>query len=102
MSSLDFVFPDKKLFPISTPEDIKRAIDGFAMFSKDIVYEDFIYNLGLLAEKKGPEFVRAIPSKVKRLAGLRKDNEPERELNYKPKTAKKTERRPRVIESWEN
>lgn len=77
---IDFVFPDKKLFPISKPEDITVAIEAFHIFQEDISYETFVYKLVRLAEKRGKDYVDHLPNKLKKLAGFRKENRPEKPL----------------------
>lgn len=79
MNHVDFVFPDRKLFPISQPEDIKRAIDCYQMFSKEISYDEFAYKLCLLAKKRGDNFLSAVPHKIRQRTGFEKSNRPESE-----------------------
>jgi hypothetical protein len=61
----DFLFPDKRSFPIVSPEDVRDAINNFGRMSGDIPYETFIKKLYNKAKSKGPEFVNAIPNSTR-------------------------------------
>jgi len=61
----DFLFPDKRSFPIVSPEDVRDAINNFGRMSGDMPYETFIKKLYNKAKSKGPEFVNAIPSSTR-------------------------------------
>lgn len=77
MSEIDYVFPERKLFPISDPKDILIAIDAFKIFEDELSYSDFIFKLIKLAEKKGSSYVAILPNKIKKYTGIKKENKPE-------------------------
>ena len=79
----DYVFPDKKLFPINNPEDIMIAIEAFHLFKDEVSYEDFTFRLARLASRKGEAFVHKLPHKIKRLVGFSKENRPEVRESHK-------------------
>ena len=61
----DFLFPDKRSFPIVSPEDVRDAINNFGRMSGDMPYETFIKKLYNKVKSKGPEFVNAIPQSTR-------------------------------------
>jgi hypothetical protein len=61
----DFLFPDKRSFPIVSPEDVRDAINNFGRMSGDMPYETFIKKLYNKAKSKGSEFVNAIPQSTR-------------------------------------
>ena len=70
----DFLFPENRSFPIVVPKDIKDAIRNYGRMSKKMSYDSFIKKLYNFAQKKGPEFVAAIPEATKKKLGLKKNN----------------------------
>jgi hypothetical protein len=69
----DFLFPENRSFPIVVPKDIKDAIRNFGRMGKKMSYESFIKKLYHFAQKKGSEFLAAIPDATKKKLGLKKD-----------------------------
>ena len=61
----DFLFPDKRSFPIVSPEDVRDAINNFGRMGGDMPYETFIKKLYNKAKSKGQEFVNAIPESTR-------------------------------------
>ena len=62
----DFLFPEDRSFPITTPQDVRDAISNFGRMKKAMSYDQFIKKLYNKAKSKGPEFVAAIPEKTKK------------------------------------
>lgn len=77
MSQIDYVFPGRKLFPIVQPSDIPLAIEAFKFFEDEISYGSFCFNLIRVAQSKGPNFVKALPTKLRKTAGIKRENAPE-------------------------
>lgn len=92
MSTIDFVFPERKLFPINKPEDIISAVESFHLFEDELSYYDFSLRLAKLAQKKGSAFINALPNKIKKYTGIRKENNPESILPYKGNSHKRKSR----------
>lgn len=92
---IDFVFPERKLFPITNPEDITAAIEIFHLFEDEISYESFVFRLSNVAKRGGKEYIAKLPEKIKGMTGIRKYNKPEQPLkksNKKPKSRFKEKR----------
>lgn len=85
----DYVFPNRKLFPINKPEDILKAIESYHIFKDDIQYEEFAFRLAKLAQYKGYDFVKVLPLKLKKIIGF-KENKPESERFTTSKKKKKS------------
>jgi hypothetical protein len=62
----DFLFPETRTFPITTPQDIRDAISNFGRMKGDMTYDAFIKKLYKKAKSKGTDFVAAIPEKTKK------------------------------------
>jgi hypothetical protein len=62
----DFLFPDKRSFPIVSPQDVRDAISNFGRMGGDMSYDVFIKKLYEKAKSKGAEFVAAIPESTKK------------------------------------
>jgi len=69
----DFLFPKDRSFPIMTPQDIKDAVSNFGRMKSDMSYEEFLSKLYHFAQKKGPEFVKALPEASKEKLNIKKD-----------------------------
>lgn len=67
----DFLFPDKRSFPIVSPQDVKDAINNFGRMSGNMSYEGFIKKLYNKAKSKGKEFVNAIPESTRNKYNLK-------------------------------
>jgi hypothetical protein len=70
LKDTDFLFPETRSFPIVVPKDIKDAIRNFGRMDKKMSYDTFIKKLYHFAEKKGPEFINALPQATKKKLGL--------------------------------
>jgi hypothetical protein len=62
----DFLFPDKRSFPIVSPQDVRDAINNYGRMGGGMSYDAFIKKLYQKAKSKGPEFVAAIPEKTRK------------------------------------
>jgi hypothetical protein len=62
----DFLFPEKRSFPIVSPQDVRDAISNYGRMGGDMSYDAFIKKLYQKAKNKGPEFVAAIPESTKK------------------------------------
>jgi hypothetical protein len=62
----DFLFPESRTFPITTPQDVRDAISNFGRMKGDMTYDTFIKKLYQKAKSKGPEFIAAIPESTKK------------------------------------
>jgi len=62
----DFLFPEDRSFPITTPQDVRDAINNFGRMKKAMTYDAFIKKLYQKAKSKGPDFVAAIPESTKK------------------------------------
>lgn len=62
----DFLFPEDRSFPITTPQDVRDAINNFGRMKKTMTYDAFIKKLYNKTKNKGPEFVAAIPESTKK------------------------------------
>jgi len=61
LKDTDFLFPDKRSFPIMTPQDVRDAISNFGRMGGDMSYDEFINKLYHKAKSKGSDFVNMIP-----------------------------------------
>jgi len=61
LKDTDFLFPDKRSFPIMTPQDVRDAISNFGRMGGDMSYDEFINKLYHKAKNKGSDFVNMIP-----------------------------------------
>lgn len=61
----DFLFPAKRSFPITTPQDVRDAINNFGRMGGKMSYDAFIKKLYQKAKSMGPNFVGAIPDSTK-------------------------------------
>lgn len=61
MSPEDFVIPETRNFPIVTPDDIPAAVSSWGRYRGDVTFDQFKSRLIALAQKKGPEFISALP-----------------------------------------
>ena len=66
LKSSDFLFPDKRSFPIVTPADVPDAVSNFGRMSGSMSYDEFKKKLVSFAKKKGAKFVAALPSTIKK------------------------------------
>ena len=62
----DFLFPEKRSFPIVSPQDVRDAINNYGRMGGGMSYDAFIKKLYRKAKSKGPEFVAAIPESTKK------------------------------------
>ena len=62
----DFLFPAKRSFPIVTPADVPDAVSNFGRMSGNMSYEEFKNKLVSFVKKKGPKFVAALPTTIKK------------------------------------
>lgn len=62
----DFLFPEKRSFPIVTPQDVRDAINNYGRMGEVMSYDAFIKKLYNKAKNKGPAFVAAIPEKTRK------------------------------------
>ncbi len=90
--NVEYVIPESKLFPVSKPEDIQTAYDAFHLFEDEISYQFFCTRLINVARKLGPKFVEKLPTKLKKVCGVARDNRPESPTPYQ-KTGKKKKNR---------
>ena len=67
----DFLFPEKKSFPIVSPQDVRDAINNFGRMGGDMTYDQFIKKLYQKAKSKGQDFVNAIPEKTRKEHNLK-------------------------------
>lgn len=58
----DFIIPETRDFPVVTPDDIPAAVSSWGRYRGDIDFETFKARLIALAQRKGPEFVAALPA----------------------------------------
>jgi hypothetical protein len=66
LKNSDFLFPDKRSFPIVSPQDVRDAINNYGRMGGGMSYDVFIKKLYQKAKSKGPEFVAAIPEKTRK------------------------------------
>ena len=62
----DFLFPQKRSFPIVTPQDVPDAVSNFGRMSGNMSYEEFKSKLVSFVKKKGAKFVAALPNTIKK------------------------------------
>jgi hypothetical protein len=62
----DFLFPETRTFPITTPQDVRDAISNFGRMKSNMTYDAFVKKLYKKAKSKGADFVAAIPEKTKK------------------------------------
>ena len=62
----DFLFPEKRSFPIVSPQDVRDAINNYGRMGGAMSYDEFIKKLYQKAKSKGPEFVAQIPESTKK------------------------------------
>lgn len=67
----DFLFPDKRSFPIVSPQDVRDAISNYGRMGGGMSYDAFIKKLYQKAKSKGPDFVAAIPESTKKEYNLK-------------------------------
>ncbi len=65
MPESDFIDPDGRRFPIHSPGDIPDAVASFGRAKPAIPMETFRRRLTAIANRKGPEFVAALPDSWK-------------------------------------
>ena len=68
----DFLFPETRLFPIVSPQDVKDAISNFGRYGGKMSYQAFLKRLYEFAKKKGAEFVNALPEASKEKLNIKK------------------------------
>jgi hypothetical protein len=61
MPAGDFVLPDTQNFPIITPDDVPAAVSSWGRYEGESTFEEFKAKLIVLAKRKGPDFVAALP-----------------------------------------
>jgi len=61
----DFLFPETRSFPITTPADVKDAISNYGRMSGKMSYDAFLNKLYNMCKRKGSEFVAALPETSK-------------------------------------
>ena len=61
MPAGDFVLPDTRNFPIITPDDVPAAVSSWGRYEGESTFEEFKAKLIVLAKRKGPDFVAALP-----------------------------------------
>jgi DNA-binding ferritin-like protein len=61
MPAGDFVIPETRNFPVVTPDDIPAAVSSWGRYQGDVTFEEFKARLIALAQRKGSEFVSALP-----------------------------------------
>jgi len=66
LKDTDFLFPEKRSFPIVSPQDVRDAINNYGRMSGGMTYDAFIKKLYNKAKSKGPAFVAAIPEKTRK------------------------------------
>jgi hypothetical protein len=62
----DFLFPEKRSFPIVSPQDVRDAINNYGRMGGGMSYDAFIKKLYNKAKSKGSDFVAAIPEKTRK------------------------------------
>ena len=62
----DFLFPDKRSFPIVTPADVSDAVSNFGRMSGNMSYDEFKKKLVSFVKRKGAKFVSALPNTIKK------------------------------------
>jgi hypothetical protein len=62
MPAEDFVFPDTMNFPVVTPDDIPAAVASWGRYEGAETFDSFKQKLIELAQRKGQEFVDALPA----------------------------------------
>jgi len=77
----DFLFPDKRSFPIVSPQDVRDAISNFGRMGGSMSYDAFIKKLYQKAKSKGPDFVAAIPESTKKEHKLGTSKAQEMDMN---------------------
>lgn len=70
----DFLFPETRSFPITTPADVKDAISNYGRMSGKMSYDVFLRKLYNMCKRKGPEFVAALPEKSKDKLGIKSES----------------------------
>ena len=68
----DFLFPERRAFPIVTPQDVPDAINNFGRMKGAMSYDEFVRKLYNFVKRKGPEFVAALPEATKMKLGIKK------------------------------
>lgn len=63
LDASDFVFPDTRTFPVVTPGDVSDAVSSWGRYKGSESFESFKDKLTALANRKGPSFVAALPTK---------------------------------------
>jgi len=66
LKNSDFLFPEKRSFPIVSPQDVRDAINNYGRMGGGMSYDAFIKKLYNKAKSNGPAFVAAIPEKTKK------------------------------------
>lgn len=61
MPAGDFVIPETRNFPIVTPDDIPAAVSSWGRYRGALSFETFKRRIIRLAQRKGAEFVAALP-----------------------------------------
>lgn len=61
MPAGDFVIPESRNFPVVTPSDIPAAVSSWGRYRGPLTFETFKRRIIRLAQRKGPEFVDALP-----------------------------------------
>lgn len=61
MPAGDFVIPESRNFPVVTPADIPAAVSSWGRYRGPITFDVFKQRMIRLAQRKGAEFVAALP-----------------------------------------
>ena len=61
MPAGDFVIPETRNFPIVTPDDIPAAVSSWGRYRGAVTFETFKRRIIRIAQRKGAEFVNALP-----------------------------------------
>lgn len=73
----DFVFPDERVFPVVTPQDVHDAATSWGRYEGKHSFEEFKKRLTALANRKGDSFAARLPEKWKDDSTTKTTDEPE-------------------------